>query len=133
MSFKDFKLGCLDDSKHYTMRELKAIHDDYVSKGGFVGLMSRSTPYTVQKYVYRGMRYHSYLNFFEDIKIVIERRKLIIFYPYLALYTFLAKIEEYFCSGRKRNKEKRKEKRIRKEMLKAGCYVGTGDYYQGKR
>ena len=32
------------------MKELKAIHDNYVANGGFVGLMSRSTPFAVQNY-----------------------------------------------------------------------------------
>ena len=119
----------------HTMKELKVIYDDYVAAGGFVGLMSFSTPMNVQRYVYRGMRSHLYLNFFEDIKILIERRSHVLLRPYLVFYKTLRDIEHYLTWGRVKDKEKKKQERVRKQMLDAGCYVGSGDYYhtRGKK
>jgi hypothetical protein len=111
--------------REYTTRELKYIHDRYVREGGFVGLMSMSTPFPVQDYVYSLMGKHRYMNFFKDIKILLSRGKCKTLYKvYQHLYYAWRELINR-KSERKYNKVDKEQERIRKEMRAAGCFAGS--------
>jgi hypothetical protein len=105
----DRRFGAELNRTDYTTKELKKIYDAYVAKDGFVGLMTKSTPLAVQEYVYRGMT-RPFTRFITDISILLSRRG----------YKNLAKNLKKMINT------------IRKSMLKNGCYVGSGDYYNNK-
>ena len=126
--------GRRPDSR-YTMKELKAQYDAWVGAGNFVGLMDKGTPLPVQEYCYRQMRGRwAFLNFFDDIAVLLYRKKSPLPFNlydrlfYKPLYSF----HEYADAARYR-KEQREQRRIRKAMLKSGCWVGSGDYYFKKK
>ena len=119
----------------YTMKELKARYDSWVGAGNFVGLMDRGTPLPVQEYCYRQMRGGwAFLNFFDDIAVLLYRKKSPLPFNLYnrVIYKPLYRFHEY-ASNAPNRKEKREQRRIKKAMLKGGCWVGTGDYYFPKK
>ena len=115
----------------YTMKELKAAHDQWIGEGHHVGLMDHGTPEPVQNYVYRNMRGKwKFLNVFDDIRILLKRNnRFFLLRIYMPLYNTLYRFQRYVSTAPQR-KEKEKQERIRKEMLENGNYVGSGDYYE---
>jgi hypothetical protein len=110
--------------KEYTMSELKYIHDRYVREGGFVGLRHMRTPLPVQEYVYNLMSTGSYMNFFNDIRILLSRSKHKGLYEsYMRFYDGLKRYKSQ-CSECKRSKGASEHERIHEELRTVKCYAG---------
>ena len=98
--------------------QLKKIFNEYIDNGGFVGLMSFSTPPQIQSYAY--MINSSFWRKFWTYDIEIMLSRLPFKLPYHLFYLF-GKIKWNFIW---REKVLNKELKIWKSMKKNGCYAG---------
>ena len=98
--------------------QLKKVFNEYIDNGGFVGLMSFSTPNQIQDYAY--IYSYSFWRKFWNYDIVIIMNQLPIKLPYNIFFLF-RKMKWYFIW---RNKVLNKELKIWKSMKKNGCYAG---------
>ena len=108
----------VDSEKTLFSWQLKKLFNEYIDNGGFIGLMSFSTPYQIQDYAY--ICNSSFWRKFWTYDIEIILNQLLIKLPYY-IFNLFRKIK-WNLIWRKRVLSK--ELKIWKSMKKNGCYAG---------
>lgn len=118
-----FKLNAGD----YTLEERAKIYGQYVAEGGFVGLMTFSTPFIIQEHCYSEMVNNPPLSSAgEDALVLLKRQNAReARAKFKIIFDTVINMDNYFSPDNEKRREVAVEQeRIRLEMLKNGCYAG---------